>query len=155
MADGDRFDPRFDPAYQRGFEGEAEPMPRAAPAAPVARPAVEQPLEVVERPVDRAPQERPRRAVDPDDDAPGSRRNPFLIATLIVAGLLIAGGVLVFVRLPEWRAEVQGNAVVDYSTLEALQFGAPLMLALGIGTVIAVLLQAAKGWRGRNGSGAD
>lgn len=154
MADGDRFDPRFDPAFQRGFEGEAEPMPRVAATAPPARPAVEQPLEVVERPAERVLSERPRRAaVDPEDDAPSSRRNPFLIATLIIAGLLIIGGVLIFVRLPEWRAEVQGNAVVDYSTLEALQFGAPLMLALGIGTVIAVLLQAAKSWR--RGPSAD
>jgi hypothetical protein len=147
MADADQFDPRFDPAYQRGFEGEAEPMPRAATVAPAARPAVEQPLEVIERTPERAPAERSRRAApEPDEDAAGSRRNPFFIAVLIIAGLLILGGVLIFVRLPEWRAEVQGAAVVDYSTLEALQFGAPLMIALGIGTVIAVLLQAAKRW---------
>lgn len=152
MADGDRFDPRFDPAFQRGFEGEAEPVSRPAVFTPEARPAVEQPRDVVERTVDVAPGERPaRRAPErrvETVDAPPQRRNPFLIAALVIAGLLIVGGVLLLARLPEWRAIVQGEAVVDFAILQTLYFAAPLMVALGIATIIAVLLISAVRWRG-------
>ncbi len=64
--------------------------------------------------MDRAPSRAaPPGSPGAEEDAVGSRCNPFLIAALIIAGLLVIGGVLIFVRLPEWRAEVQGAAVVD------------------------------------------
>lgn len=152
MADADRFDPRFDPAFQRGFEGEAEPVSRPAAFTPEARPVVEQPREVVERvvetdSVERAARRAPERRPEALDAAP-QRRNPFLIAALVIAGLLIVGGILIFARLPEWRAIVQGEAVVDFAILQTLYFAAPLMVTLGVATIIAVLLIAAVRWRG-------
>ncbi len=157
MADGDRFDPRFDPAFQRGFEGEAPPtVPASSVEAPPARPAVEQPRDVVERPdpdaAERAPRRRPpgtgrAATVSATDDAPSQRRNPFLIAAVVIAGLLIVGGVLIFARLPEWRATVQGDALVDFATLQVLYFASPLMVILGIATIIALLILAGSRWR--------
>lgn len=149
MADGDRFDPRFDPAFQRGYEDEA-----AAPAvasAPQGRPAVEQPRQPVERPTEPERVDRPRRthavAEPPHEDAPSQRRNPFVIAAIVIAGLLIVGSILLFARLPEWRGTVQGDAVVDYATLEVLYFATPLLFIAGIGIIVAVLLYAAARWR--------
>lgn len=155
MADGDRFDPRFDPAFQRGFEPDA-PVAPAPAAAPKARPAVEPPLEVVDRRADRTDPDTqpraPRRSSpvarrDEDEDAAPSRRNPFLIAVLAIAVLLIVGSSLVFARLPEWRAAVQGDAVVDFATLEVAYFAVPLLFTLALASIIAVLLIAATRWR--------
>lgn len=156
MADGDRFDPRFDPAFQRGFEGEAPPA-AAAVQAPPARPAVEQPLDVVERTTDPEAADRPQRRRQPgartatpertDEDAPAQRRNPFYIAAIVIAGLLVIGGILIFARLPEWRATVQGDSRVDYATLEVLYFAAPLMVMVGVGTVLALLILVGSRWR--------
>lgn len=154
MADGDRFDPRFDPAFQRGYD-EAEPppapvVPASVGPAPVGRPAVEQPRGTAERPVEPALSERPHRPhVTPHDgheDAP-ARRNPFLIALIVIAVLLIVVSILLFARLPEWRGTVQGDAVMDYATLEVLYFATPLLFVTGLGVIVAVLLFAASRWR--------
>lgn len=172
MADGahPRFDPRFDPAFQRGYDERAEdgapagggrsPRVRSArPVVPVARPAVERRADPAGLADDPAGEPgglaaRGRELLDrvaqdyyqEDDSAPGL--NPYLIAALVLAGLLIAAGLLLFALLPGWRMSVQQGAAMDFATIELLYRTAPLFLALGIGTVLAALLIGAARWRG-------
>lgn len=174
MADG--YDPRFDPAFQRGYEGEtiAKPRQQVRPAptserlvAPVATPAEQQSRVFAEA------QAQPRpRTVEPEgrreaerfdfetreprgsiaDEPVRLHTNPFIIALLVLAIVLIGGGIHVGSRIDDWYSDVRPNGI-DFSVLNMLQFGVPISIGLGVAIVIGVLFLFAIRWRGRSDDG--
>jgi hypothetical protein len=140
MSDDARFDPRFDPAFQPGYAGPIASAPAAAQpvtpppvtaAPPTALPTVAAPA---------APDVAEETALEP-------RANPFIIALAAVAVILIIGGVYLLSLLQQMFAASQGSQTTfDYVTLQALIFGGPLLIALGIATAIGILCMFASRW---------
>lgn len=174
MADEKRIDPRYDPAFQRGFEGPVASGLRRHPGAPPSsaivtpapfRPPAE-PGDVGaegERPRDAEPQgdgARPapasmdRPAVDDAEAAAAGRRlrrNPFLIA-LVVLGLALTMGGLIWANQARLLVSGRGAAAtdLDYWFLQATVTGAPLTIVAGVSILAGVLFVAATAWnRGR------
>lgn len=146
-----KFDPRFDPAFQRGFDGKTQATPReklqptsvfAPVAAPPAAPAAVLPAEA--RPTAQRIVVEPTEVLD-DDDEP-RRVNPFLIALLAAAVLLIGGGIYLVSRLGEMFANPSASSQYDYITLQALTIAAPMLIVLGVATGIGVLFIYAVRW---------
>jgi hypothetical protein len=84
----------------------------------------------------------------PDDAEPEerSRFNPFLLALIIIAIVLIAVGI--------WAAQFvmqsfgsDGTAFTSYFILLLASFGAPLSITLGVATLVGVLFVFASRWR--------
>jgi len=146
-----KFDPRFDPAFQRGFDGKTQATPReklqptsvfAPVAAPPARPVAAAQPEAVQA-VNRVVVE-PTEIVD--DEGEARRVNPFLIALLAAAVLLIGGGIYLVSRLGEMFANPSASSQYDYITLQALTIAAPMLIVLGVATAIGVLFIYAVRW---------
>ncbi|MBG6055691.1 uncharacterized protein HemX [Salinibacterium sp. CAN_S4] len=139
MSDDARFDPRFDPAFQPGYAGPLASAPSAAqpiPAQPIAAPPTA--LPTVTAPVTDAPAE------EREDD---HRINPFIIALAAVSVVLILGGVYLLSLLQQmFAASQESQTTFDYTTFQALIYGAPLLIALGIATAISILCMFASRW---------
>ena len=84
-----------------------------------------------------------------DKSADGRRVNPFVIGLGVVSIVLILGGVYLITLLQQMFAVSQGSQTTfDYATFQALMYGAPLLIALGIATAIGVLfIFAVRWWR--------
>lgn len=135
MSDNTRFDPRFDPAFQPGYDG---PIAEAQPAK--ARPAavVPEALPVVQAPAAPEP--------DAADDLAPRRTNPFVIALAVAALLFLGGGLYLVSRLRDLFADTQSTSAFDYTTLQVLLYGAPLVLVLGLATGVGLLFLLAIRW---------
>jgi hypothetical protein len=134
MSDDARFDPRFDPAFQPGYDGPlAQPAPVARQRTVVSAPEA---LPVVQTPV----------AVEADlDDVPvRTGTNPFLIALGAVAFLLVGGGTYLVSRLSDMFLDTQ--SAVDYTILQVLMYGAPMVIVLGLAAGVGILFVLAARW---------
>lgn len=173
------FDPRFDPAFQRGFDGEVTSARRATPgifapkppapayvgtpplrteaptladsyrqAAPggVAAPSLERELGF---PAEAAEYDETT-AITEDYEEPRRSINPFLIALAVLAVALIAGGLWALQSLRSSFLTEDLATDVDYVTMQATLYGAPLAIALGVATALGVLFILATGWRRRH-----
>ena len=154
MSDDARFDPRFDPAFQPGYAGPiaselpatqpvSAPFVAAAPptASSAAPPAAPPPaMSAVAAPIPDLPTAEP---------ADGRRVNPFVIGLGVVSIVLMLGGGYLITLLQQMFAASQGSQTTfDYATFQALVYGAPLLIALGVATAIGILfISAVRWWR--------
>ncbi|MDQ1562356.1 MAG: hypothetical protein QOE85_1697 [Actinomycetota bacterium] len=145
-------DPRFDPAFQRGFdpatpvrEHEPAPLPRVAvPTVPVTTPD----------PVVPAAHEPPPATLDAEDKADASfdshpGRNPYLLILGVVAVILVAVGVWLFVQSGAQFNSREVRSQGDYMSLDATIHMAPFISLLGAATAIGVVFVFAVKWRRR------
>jgi len=169
--DASKFDPRFDPAFQRGYDG---PPPAVAPQRTLRRSRSDSPPEpiglppkysAVEQPVFG---ERPSELLQPEvssrraddrvarellelelelEDAPRGR-NPFLVTLAIIGVLLILGSIAFMMNLEGLieKATMQGSQTIFYY-MQAILYGAPLLMTLGLATLIGVLFVYAVRWK--------
>lgn len=135
MSDNTRFDPRFDPAFQPGYNG---PISEALPAKARPTAAVPEALPVVQAPASQEPEHE-------DDPAP-RRTNPFLIALAVATLLFLGGGLYLVSRLRDLFADTQSTSAFDYTTLQVLMYGAPMVLVLGLATGVGLLFLLAVRW---------
>jgi hypothetical protein len=170
-------DPRFDPAFQRGFDPATpvrERIPQPAPRHELATPTQPAPGATPTRPVApsrpsvAAPVPRLSVALNGDDDLPvvmtgqdaeepdrtpspesSLARNPFLITLAIVAVVLVAVGIWLFVQAGNEFNSRQVRSQGDYMSLDATIHMAPFIAMLGAATAIGVLFQFAAKWRKR------
>lgn len=171
--DASSFDPRFDPAFQRGYDG---PTPTSSPARssrrsrsdsppqPIGLPpqysAVEQPV-VSQRPsefLQPSPADRraeDRRAEDraallelEAEDAPRGP-NPFLLALLACGALLVISGIALLSQFQSIMDSQPQNGFPQsvYYFMQVVTYGAPLLICLGLATLIGVLFIYAVRWR--------
>lgn len=163
-------DPRYDPVFQPGFDGQVVKglTRRPEPAAPAsaATPTIDA-LRPVPRPDPYAPHddfltamrdaaasEAPRLAdadVPEPRSAPPARpvwRNPFLIVVALIGAALIGIGISGMNAV----ATQGGFSSADSSYLYFvfMQFGGPMLVVLGIATLVGVVFFLALQWqRGR------
>jgi hypothetical protein len=150
-------DPRFDPAFQRGFDSATPIRDRAPsvsrPSTPVSAP-VAQPL-TAPPPVPQASVEPPVATLDADETPiatpvdSATTRNPYLLLLAIVAVILVAVGVWLFVQS---GAGFNTRAILaqgDYMSLDATIHAAPFVSLLGAATAIGVVFVFAAQWRKR------
>ena len=148
MSDDARFDPRFDPAFQPGYAGPIAselpaPQPVSAPAVAAAPPtalsaAPPPAMSAVAVPIPDLPTAEP---------ADGRRVNPFVIGLGVVSIVLMLGGGYLITLLQQMFAASQGSQTTfDYATFQALVYGAPLLIALGVATAIGILFVSAVRW---------
>ncbi len=164
-------DPRFDPAFQRGFDPatpirERVPDPTPRPTAPVEAPpaSIPEPARLVAPTAARTPLPAAelgdgepvimtvQDADEPDrEPAPESSqaRNPFLIVLAIVAVVLVAVGVWLFVQSGNEFNSREVRSQGDYMSLDATIHMAPFVALLGAATAIGVLFLFAAKWRKR------
>ena len=159
MSDDARFDPRFDPAFQPGYAGPIAAGPSAAKlvpapptalsAAPPAAPTAAPTAMSAEVSAAMSTVAAPLPDTTTDKSADGRRVNPFVIGLGVVSIVLILGGVYLITLLQQMFAVSQGSQTTfDYATFQALMYGAPLLIALGIATAIGVLfIFAVRWWR--------
>ena len=148
-------DPRFDPAFQRGFEGAVtttrrrptigtppvlpaqEAIPRIA-APPVVEPVVSTPA---------APVAEALEAAEVDEPVRGA--NPFIIGLWVIAVVLVGGGVY----LMQWaRTTFVSDSLstnIDFVVVQAVTYGAPMVVVLGLATAIGLLFFYAIAWKKR------
>jgi hypothetical protein len=142
-------DPRFDPAFQRGFDPRMAGIERGSrplAAAPVStRPPVS-PTVPVSSPTPVIPVAE--EAADSSlDSHPG--RNPFLLSLAVVAVILVALGVWLFVQSGAQFNSRQVRSQGDYMSLDATIHLAPFISLLGVATAIGVVFVFAGKWRSR------
>lgn len=152
--DAGKFDPRFDPAFQRGYDGPTRAVPREKLQPTITAPPAARAFDPASAPMPAAEASGQQRIiVEPTelfDDEPSARRfNPFLIALLAAAVLLIGGGLYLTSRLGELFASPTESSQYDYITLQVMTIAAPMLIVLGIATGIGVLFIYAVRW-GRN-----
>lgn len=169
--DASKFDPRFDPAFQRGYDG---PPPAVAPQRTLRRSRSDSPPEPIGLPPQYSAveqsvfAERPSEFLQPEvtgrraddrvarellelehelEDAPRAR-NPFLAILGVVAVLLILGSVALLMNL-EGLVEraMQQNNQTQFYYMQAIIYGAPMLIALGLATLIGVLFVYAVRWK--------
>jgi len=83
------------------------------------------------------------------DPAP-RRLNPFLVALLVVAAALIAGGLYLLTSMQELYSNSRGLSTFDYVSFQVALYAAPVIICLGAATAIGVLFVYAIRW-GRAG----
>jgi hypothetical protein len=145
-------DPRFDPAFQRGFdpatpvrEREPAPLPRVAtPAVPVAPPDPVVPAAYEPSPATLDAEELPDSSLE---SHPG--RNPYLLVLGVVAVILVAVGVWLFVQSGAQFNSREVRSQGDYMSLDATIHMAPFISLLGAATAIGVVFVFAVKWRRR------
>jgi hypothetical protein len=169
MTDKDgRVDPRYDPAFQRGFEGTVTSglrsrtsVRRSALVSPAPYRSAEPEPEVEEYGVQEATTTRTGAEAEPEP-APAYvaaaqpaglrdlRRNPFLVA-LVVLGLVMTLGGGVWANQARQAVAERGGASteLDYWFVQATVVGAPLTIVAGIGILAGVLFIAAAAWNRR------
>ena len=151
MSDDARFDPRFDPAFQPGYAGPIAAGPSAAKDVPA--PTAAAPTALSAAPPAAPPAMSGVAAPVPDttthEPADGRGVNPFVIGLGVVSIVLTLGGVYLITLLQQMFAASQGSqSTFDYATLQALLYGVPLLITLGIATAIGVLfIFAVRWWR--------
>ena len=148
----DNFDPRFDPAFQPGFDGGvvAVPTARKTRDATPAQAALDRRSETVER-APSAPAPVP--VAEADDETEHRRRpNPFLLVLIAISIALIAGGLSAAQSVRALFDTENISVELDYISLEMVKIAAPLTVALGVATAIAVLFVYAIDWKKRHDS---
>ena len=164
--DASKFDPRFDPAFQRGYDGPVQPSVRRrprvdSPPEPIGLPpqysAVERPVladptsdlfrrEDARQRADRASLESTN--FEDEEDAAPSGRNPFLIILAMIGVLLILGSVALLMNMDQiMQRTSQSNSQYNYNLMLVLQFGTPMLITLGLATLIGVLFVYAVRWK--------
>jgi hypothetical protein len=114
----------------------------AAPAAASANPAFPSAVETVD----------PAAVTVISDEFEGveaARRNPFLVVLAIVAVVLVALGIWLFMRSGAAFNSTEIKSQGDYMTLTATIETAPFIALLGVATAIGVLFVFASRWRKR------
>ena len=142
MSDDARFDPRFDPAFQPGYAG---PIASEQPAArPVQAPAV-----TAAPPTALPNASAPVPESMTDETAADGRVNPFIVALGVVSLVLVLSGFALISLLQQMFEASQGSQTnFDYATFQALVYGAPFLMVLGIATAIGILfIFAVRWWR--------
>lgn len=161
-----QLDPRYDPAFQPGFDGRVVPglTRRQEPRSPDAgsTPTIE-PLRAAPRataqPDPYAPHDdfltamRQAASTDParlPEPAAAAAprpawRNPFLIAVAIVGLALIAGGISGMTAAYDQRGVSATEA--PYVFLVFMQLGGPMLVVLGVATLIGVGFFLAVHWQ--------
>ncbi|MGV8881703.1 MAG: hypothetical protein ACOH19_06090 [Rhodoglobus sp.] len=163
--DASKFDPRFDPAFQRGYDGPVRPSVRRRPRADsppepiglppqysaVERPVLADPMSDLLRREDAGRTERraPRESTDYDDEEIAPRgRNPFLIILAMIGVLLILGSVALLMNLDQILERANQNSSQSYYNLTlVIQLGTPMLITLGLTTLIGVLFVFAVRWK--------
>lgn len=146
----DNFDPRFDPAFQPGFDGGvvAVPTVRKTRGATPAQAALDQRTETVERAITA-----PAPSAEAEDESEHRRRpNPFLLVLIAISIALIAGGLSAAQSVRALFDTENISVELDYISLEMVKIAAPLTVALGVATAIAVLFVYAIDWKKRHDS---
>lgn len=164
--DASKFDPRFDPAFQRGYDGPVQPSVRRRPRAdsppePIGLPpqysAVERPVladpmsdllrrDDAERGEKRAPRESSES--DEEEDTTPRGRNPFLIILTMIGVILIVGSLALLMNLDQIvRMGTQSNSQPYFGLMSMIQLGAPMLVTLGLATLIGVLFVYAVRWK--------
>jgi hypothetical protein len=170
--DTDRIDPRYDAAFQRGYAGEAlapgpAPMRRVAPVVPpAAEPARTVPSAAPTRiePVPPALSDSPEagaaassgsapatvsRPVADHASAWDTTRNPFYLAAAALAVLLVVAGAVWLDQGFAAIADKRWATDVGYYAAMTMSFGAPLLIAIGVAILGALLFVLARAWRPR------
>jgi hypothetical protein len=145
-------DPRFDPVFQRGFDPatpvrqrEPAPLPRvAASSVPVAPPDPVVPAIHEPSPATLDAEQTPESSFG---SHPG--RNPYLLALGVVAVILVAVGVWLFVQSGTQFNSREVRSQGDYMSLDATIHTAPFISLLGAATAIGVVFVFAVKWRRR------
>jgi hypothetical protein len=158
------FDPRFDPAFQRGFDTAipvAESVPAPAPRV-LAQPAPAQSVAAPAHPVAAPESGTPAVAEDalptlvdqalllPEAAPSRSTRNPFLLALLVVALVLVAVGIWMLVQADDAFNSSQVRSQGDFNMLTSVIDFAPFVSLLGVATAIGLLFVLANSWRKRH-----
>jgi hypothetical protein len=165
----DTFDPRFDPAFQRGFDASAtivESIPEPVIRTPVedAAPPVVRRAETAAGPVPKAPptaqridaaqkvDDSPLVVLADEDDAASEPlgRNPFVVALIVVAIVLVVAGVWLFVQAQSSFDDPSRVSQGGYMSMTAVLQVAPFVSLLGVATVIGILFTFAARWRRKN-----
>jgi hypothetical protein len=168
MTDKDaRVDPRYDPAFQRGFEGTVTSglrsrtaVRRSALVSPAPYRSAEPEPDVEEYGVQEAtttrtgaeaePEPAPAYVAAPQAGVRELRRNPFLIALLVLGLVMVIGGAAWANQARQTVADRGGASTeLDYWFLQATVVGAPLTIVAGIGILAGVLFIAASAWNRR------
>jgi uncharacterized membrane protein YidH (DUF202 family) len=169
MADdlGSGVDPRFNPAFQRGFVADdpaEDDVPEVAPGVSLPSATVNAVVPETADGVDAAAraEEVPSADAEPimridagatDAGSPASEvpvaRNPYLIALLVVALLLIAAGIWLFVNTESQFDSSQVQSQGDYISLTSLIEFAPFLALVGGVIIIGVLFIFALRYRRR------
>jgi hypothetical protein len=161
----EKFDPRFDPAFQRGFDPSipvtavrAERPPTAVRSAviePALRPNTPTPTIVPRPEIDESDSEP---VVELDGDRQGSPiadesspvgRNPYILALIIIAVVLVIAGLWLFAQSGAAFNSREVRSQGDYMSLDAAIHAAPFIAILGGATAIGVLFVFASRWRHR------
>ncbi len=132
------FDPRFDPAFQPGFVAgsSGQAPPRREASVGLVSPAAAA--------LQAAPDERGI-AVTTTVTTPA--RNPFVIGLTAVGLALVGAGIAVIRSLGAAFTSVDIKANLDYYTLDVLMTLGPLLITLGMATLIGVGFLAAVRWK--------
>jgi hypothetical protein len=164
------FDPRFDPAFQRGFDSAipieesvpapaarvlAQPAPVELAPAPSAAPSTAHPVSVPGGETPQVPEDAAPVLVDqalllPDSAPSRSNRNPFLLVVLVLAIVLIVGGIVMLVQTGDAFNSSQVLSQGDFNTLASMIDFAPFVSLLGVATAIGLLFVLANSWRKRH-----
>jgi hypothetical protein len=164
MADetGSGVDPRFNPAFQRGFDPSVpieEYVPASAPAAgtPTVAAPTAAPTQAVPTDADAASEAESllrTNASATDTDSPASEvpaaRNPFFVALLVVALLLIGAGTWLFVSTENQFDSSQVQSQGDYVSLTSLIEFAPFLALVGGVIIIGLLFIVGLRYGGRS-----
>ena len=168
--DASKFDPRFDPAFQRGYDGPVQPSVRRrprveSPPEPIGLPpqysAVERPVladpmsdllrrddrrEGAGRTEDRA--QRESSDYEDDDEIAPRGGNPFLIILAMIGVLLILASVALLMNMDQIMQQAnQNNPQPNYNLMLVVQLGTPMLITLGLATLIGVLFVFAVRWK--------
>ena len=162
--DASKFDPRFDPAFQRGYDGPVQPSMRR-------RPRVESPPEPIGLPPQYSAVERPmvadqlgeyqrrqdvaagevRPAREPsgaEDEMIPHGKNPYLaVLTGIGIALVVANLVLIMNIESFIPTDLGPGSQLPYYYVQMIMTGAPLLICLGLATLIGVLFVYAARWK--------
>jgi hypothetical protein len=130
------FDSRFDAAFQPGFEPEAAPADTGALG-----------LLGFDDPAPSASHDEPQAVPVPRRAPARPLIDGFIVALWVVGGVAALGGVLLMAAAPGLAASSEFTQ--NYLMLVMLAQAAPLLLALGLATVIGTIFLLATRWERR------
>jgi hypothetical protein len=127
----------------------AEPAGAVPGAAPTRiEPVPPAPSESTSAPASGAPHAAPRAAAEPASPWDATR-NPFYLAAAALAVLLVVAGAVWLDQGFAAIADKRWATDVGYYAAMTMSFGAPLLIAIGVAIVGALLFVLARAWRPR------